>query len=121
MASRLFSVCIDAHDPLALAQFWAEALGLRIVTENPEEVIVGADERSFPGLCFLLVPDTKVIKNRLHLDLAPDDRDAEVERLIGLGATRADVGQPADATWVVLADPEGNEFCVLRPRDSLVD
>jgi catechol 2,3-dioxygenase-like lactoylglutathione lyase family enzyme len=121
MASRLFSVVIDTHDPLALAQFWAAALGLRIVSEDPEEVMVGADEASFPGLCFLLVPDTKVIKNRLHLDLAPDDRDAEVERLIGLGATRAEVGQGADATWVVLADPEGNEFCVLRRHESLVD
>jgi predicted enzyme related to lactoylglutathione lyase len=121
MAIRLYSVCIDAHDPRALGQFWADALGQRIVEQDSDEVMVGADEHSFPGLCFLLVPESKSIKNRLHLDFAPDDRDAEVERLIGLGATRVDIGQPADATWVVLADPEGNEFCVLRPHDSLVD
>jgi len=62
------------------------------------------------------VPETKQIKNRLHLDFRPDDRDAEVERLLSLGATRVDVGQGADVPWVVLADPEGNEFCVLGPR-----
>ena len=67
------------------------------------------------------MPEGKTIKNRLHIDLDPDDRDAEVERLLTLGATRADVGQGADATWVVLADPEGNEFCVLRPHRSLIE
>jgi len=121
LAMRLFSVCIDARDPKTLAQFWADALGQRVVAEEIDEVMVGVDERSTPGLCFLLVPEPKAIKNRLHLDLAPDDQDAEVERLVGLGATRVDVGQPPDAPWVVLADPEGNEFCVLEPRRSLVD
>jgi hypothetical protein len=61
------------------------------------------------------VPEQKTIKNRLHLDFRPDDRDAEVDRLLALGATRADVG-PGDDAWVVLADPEGNEFCVLGSR-----
>ena len=75
---------------------------------------------AIPGLCFLAVPEGKTIKNRLHIDLDPDDRDAEVERLVALGATRADVGQGAAATWAVLADPEGNEFCVLRPHRSLI-
>ena len=68
-----------------------------------------------PDLVFYLVPEDKVVKNRLHLDLRPSDQVAEVERLIGLGATRVDIGQRPECTWVVLADPEGNEFCVLRP------
>jgi hypothetical protein len=80
---------------------------------------VAVDAQSFPGLCFLPVPESKTIKNRLHLDFAPDDQDAEVARLVGLGARRVDVGQVTDAPWVVLADPEGNEFCVLEPRRSL--
>jgi hypothetical protein len=61
------------------------------------------------------------VKNRLHFDLAPDDQDAEVERLLALGARRVDIGQGETRSWVVLADPEGNEFCVLRPRRSLVE
>lgn len=72
-------------------------------------------------MCFLPVPESKTVKNRLHVDLAPDDQEAEVERILALGATRIDVGQGADATWVTLADPEGNEFCVLRPKRSLTD
>ena len=71
--------------------------------------------RSPAGLLFGAVPEAKTVKNRLHLDFRPDDRDAEVERLLALGATRADVGQ-GDESWVVLADPEGNEFCVLSAR-----
>jgi Glyoxalase-like domain len=72
-----------------------------------------------PGLVFLTVPETKALKNRLHIDLAPasdDDQEAEVRRLESLGARRVDIGQ-GDVSWVVLADPEGNEFCVLTPRD----
>jgi predicted enzyme related to lactoylglutathione lyase len=121
MPSRLYHFCIDCHDPGRLARFWAAALGHRVLFEDAEEVIVGADEHAYPGLCFLPVPESKTVKNRLHIDLDPDDIDAEVERLIALGATPADVGQGPDATWVVLADPEGNEFCVLRPKRSLID
>jgi hypothetical protein len=69
------------------------------------------DDR-LPGILFVPAPEAKSCKNRLHLDFRPDDQDAEVERLVGLGATHADVGQ-GDQTWVVLSDPEGNEFCVL--------
>ena len=68
-----------------------------------------------PDLLFLRVPEPKTVKNRLHIDLRPDDQAAEVARLERLGARRVDVGQGADVSWVVLADPEGNEFCVLRP------
>lgn len=117
MASRFYTVVVDAHDPATLARFWAAVLDWDVVFEGPEEVLVAKDENTYPGLGFVLVPEGKTVKNRLHIDLAPDDRDAEVERIIALGATRADVGQGDDQTWVVLADPEGNEFCVLRARD----
>ena len=115
MALRLYHIVIDAHDPSALARFWAAVLGHDILDEDDEGAIVGADDRSYPGLCFLAVPDTKVTKNRLHIDLDPDDHDAEVERLLGLGAVRVDVGQAPDVTWEVLADPEGNEFLRAGP------
>jgi hypothetical protein len=87
------------------------------VNDAPEEFEIRPAEDRMPGLLFVPVPEPKTIKNRLHLDFRPDDRDAEVERLLALGATRADVGQ-GDQPWVVLADPEGNEFCVLSSRAS---
>jgi hypothetical protein len=119
MSSRFYQLVIDSRNPHALARFWAQVLEQPILFEDDEEVIVGADEYAFPGLCFVPVPEGKTVKNRLHIDLNPDDRDAEVERLLALGASRADVGQGPDATWVTLADPEGNEFCVLRRHDTL--
>jgi predicted enzyme related to lactoylglutathione lyase len=119
MSSRFYQLVIDSRDPRALARFWAQVLEQPILSEEDDEVTVGADEYAFPGLCFVPVPEGKPVKNRLHIDLNPDDRDAEVDRLLALGATRADVGQAPDVTWVVLADPEGNEFCVLRRHDTL--
>ena len=108
-------VIVDAIDPAALARWWREALGWVMVDEDDEEgeyeIRPSADV--VPGLLFVPVPEPKTIKNRLHLDFRPADQDAEVTRLLALGATRADVGQ-GDESWVVLADPEGNEFCVLR-------
>jgi predicted enzyme related to lactoylglutathione lyase len=121
MAVRFYHVVIDARDPHSLARFWAAVLDQRVLYESEDEVIVGSDEQHYPGLCFVPVPEAKAVKNRLHIDLDPDDRDAEVERIIALGARRADVGQGPDVSWVVLADPEGNEFCVLRPHRSLVN
>src|SRR5947207_2766414 len=120
MAVRFYQLVIDARDPRSIARFWAAVLDQQVLYESDDEVIVGSDENRYPGLCFVPVPEHKTVKNRLHIDLDPDDRDAEVERIMKLGASRADIGQPPDATWVVLADPEGNEFCVLRPHRSLV-
>ncbi len=117
MSSRLYCIVVDSKAPGRLARFWAEALGFPIVEGSSNEVLVARDEDTYPGLLFLPVPESKTIKNRLHLDLAPDDRDAEVARLIELGAHRVDVGQGPDVSWVVLADPEGNEFCVLSTRE----
>jgi hypothetical protein len=121
MASRFYHLVIDAHGPRKLAAFWASVLGQRILFEADDGVIVGADQHTYPGLCFLPVPEEKAGKNRLHIDLDPDDQQAEVERLIGLGARRVDIGQGPDVSWTVLADPEGNEFCVLQRHQSLID
>ena len=115
MGSRLWTVVVDAHDPASLARFWASVLDWTIFYESATEVVITKDDKTFPGLVFVPVPESKTIKNRLHLDFRPDDRDAEVERLLGLGAVRVDIGQ-GEQSWVVLADPEGNEFCVLSSR-----
>lgn len=117
MASRLYTFVIDSQDPPDLARWWARVLDWQVVFEAADEVVIAKGEETYPALVFVPVPEPKSGKNRLHLDLAPDDRDAEVERLIGLGASRVDVGQGSEVSWVVLADPEGNEFCVLRSRD----
>src|SRR4029077_612175 len=103
------------RDPLVLGRWWREALGWVVVNDDPEEFEIRPAPDRLPGLLFARVPGTKQIKNRLHFDFRPDDRDAEVERLLALGAARADVGQ-GEQSWIVLADPEGNEFCVLGSR-----
>lgn len=92
MGSRFYQLVVDSHGPENLAQFWAAALDQAILYRSEEEVIVGADEHSYPSLCFVPVPDDKEVKNRLHIDLDPDDQEAEVRRLIALGARRTDVG-----------------------------
>jgi hypothetical protein len=132
MALRWYSVVVDCHDVVAQARWWAEVLDWQIIYEAPDEQVViprwASEERLKatpwhevpPGLIFVPVPEGKTVKNRLHLDLAPhtsDDREAEIERLLAMGATRVDVGQSEDVSWTVLADPEGNEFCVLSARE----
>jgi predicted enzyme related to lactoylglutathione lyase len=106
---------IDARDPAGLGRWWQEVLGWVVVNDNPDEFEIRAAIDRLPGLLFVAVPEPKTVKNRLHLDFRPDDRDEEVERMVALGATRVDVGQ-GEQSWVVLADPEGNEFCILSPR-----
>lgn len=126
MALRLQSITVDAHDPLALAQFWSEALGWKIGEDvNDVEVWIERElgdpkNTGFPDILFLKNSAIKGGKNRLHLDLRPDNQAAEVARLEKLGAKQIDIGQSAEptCTWVVMADPEGNEFCVLRERKS---
>ena len=106
---------IDAHDPRRLGQWWQEALGWVVVNDDPGEFEIRPAPDRLPGLLFVDAAEEKTVKNRLHLDFRPDDRDAEVERLLELGATHVDIGQ-GEQSWVVLADPEGNEFCVLAAR-----
>jgi hypothetical protein len=108
-------VVVDAAQPAALGRWWANALGWVVTFEADDEYEIRSALDRLPGLVFVPVRDSKVTKNRLHLDFRPDDQTAEVDRLLALGAHRMDVGQ-GEQRWVVLADPEGNEFCVLAPR-----
>ncbi len=120
MASRWDTLVVDCTDVRTVAAFWQRVLDWQVVSESVDEVVIARDGHTHPGIVFGTVPEAKTIKNRLHIDLNPDDQDAEVERLLGLGATRAEVGQSKAAEpvpWVVLADPEGNEFCVLTARE----
>ena len=124
MPLRLHHIVIDAHDLPAVAQFWAEALGWTVLSAREREVVVGPSLDAPVGLCFMPAGSTrKTVKNRVHLDLTTTDgdRESEIERLIGLGARRVDVGQGDDVSWDVLADIEGNEFCVVRPKTTLVN
>jgi hypothetical protein len=129
MGSRLTEIVVDCHDPAALAAFWAAVLDYHVVRIEDGQVEIAPWKReppdlaervrqapSVPTLVFVKVPEGKTVKNRLHLDIRPvgSPHEAEVERLLGLGARHADVGQ-GEVPWVVLADPEGNEFCVLGP------
>ena len=117
--AALAAVVMDAADPQALAPFWEAATGRSVGFADERIVSLRHPDDLLPDLELLHSDDPRSGKNRLHLDVAPaadDDQDAEVARLVALGATPADVGQGDDVTWVVLADPEGNEFCVLRPR-----
>src|SRR6266511_1208204 len=98
MAVRFYQVVVDAHDPSRLAHWWADVLGYEVLYETTDEVIIGVAPDRYPGICFVPVGDAKATKNRLHIDL----------------------GQ-GDAAWTVLADPEGNEFCILTPHRSLID
>jgi predicted enzyme related to lactoylglutathione lyase len=118
----LHHIVIDAHDLPAQARFWAQVLNWRILSEREREIVIGTDENAPVGICFMPVTGAKTVKNRLHLDLTPgpDGRDAEVERILALGARRVDIGQLGTESWTVLADPEGNEFCILRPKRTLI-
>jgi Glyoxalase-like domain len=126
MTSKFTELAIDCANPGSLARFWCSVLGYEVQDEGDGIVTIGSplvpEGKSRvgpvpPTLTFARVPDRKTVKNRLHLDVNPTDREQadEVRRLLGLGARRADVGQ-GDVSWVVLADPEGNEFCVLASR-----
>ncbi|WP_097886275.1 VOC family protein [Streptomyces sp. st140] len=121
MAVSLYQITVDSHDLPRMARFWSAVLDWQVLFEHEEEMIIGAHLAALPGMCFVPVPEGKTGKNRLHIDLTPDDQDAEVQRILALGARRVDVGQGPDVTFVVMADPEGNEFCVLRPKRTLLD
>jgi predicted enzyme related to lactoylglutathione lyase len=123
MPLALHHVVVDTRDLPRLARFWAEALHWRILSESEREIVIGPDENAATGICFMPVAGPKTVKNRIHLDLTTSaaDRDAEIGRLISLGARRVDVGQTGQESWTVLADLEGNEFCVVRPKATLID
>ena len=119
MTIRFQAISVDAADPTSLGRWWAELLGWRMTYDSDEEVVLeppaGSPEDGVAAdLLFLKVPEAKGVKNRLHIDLRPDDQAAELARVEAMGAVRVDIGQGDDKPWVVLADPEGNEFCILR-------
>ncbi|MGH8792662.1 MAG: VOC family protein [Stackebrandtia sp.] len=128
MASRWFATVVDAQDPKRLALWWAEVLGYHVLFEGPTEIAIGGD--GSPGLVFvdgasrsrtvsLVAAAGEAVKNRLRIELDADDQDAEIERLVNMGARHVGVGNGREAPGeAVLADPEGNEFCVLPPRAS---
>ena len=131
MPSRFTELVVDCHDPEMLAAFWCAVLGYEVLDEDDGIVEIGPGEApsnedsdewaarhragpSAPSIVFVVVPESKALKNRLHIDVSPvGDHNAEVDRLRALGATEADIGQ-GDVSWTVMRDPEGNEFCVLR-------
>jgi hypothetical protein len=126
MASKFTELEIDCADPSGLARFWCSVLDYEVQDETDGVITIGSpllpEGRKQPGpvpptLTFARVPEGKTIKNRLHLDLNPTDREQaeEVRRVLALGARPADVGQGSQS-WVVLTDPEGNEFCILATR-----
>jgi hypothetical protein len=117
MGAKFTELCVDAADPDALASFWTAVLDWPRLSADDGVVEIGDPSGSLPTLVFAPVDDAKVVKNRVHIDVSPraSDQAAELQRLLGLGATKVDVGQ-GEQSWVVLADPEGNEFCLLKTR-----
>jgi predicted enzyme related to lactoylglutathione lyase len=112
MTLRFTEICIDAHDIDALSAFWSTVLGWPAEPTEDGDVLLRAPAGEGPDWLFVPVPDDKVVKNRIHFDFTPEDQRTEVERVLALGARRVDIGQ-GEQSWVVLADPEGNEFCIL--------
>ncbi|MEV4116125.1 MULTISPECIES: VOC family protein [unclassified Nonomuraea] len=125
MTSRFTELVVDCHDPERLAAFWCAVLDFKVIDRSEDKVEIGSWEPTVeevrarqmpPTLLFIRVPEGKIVKNRLHLDVSPIDgsTDNEVARLLGLGAAKVDMGQGPGRSWVLMADPEGNEFDVLR-------
>lgn len=126
MASRIDNITVDCADDRAVAAFWAEALGWNMYFDDDPGVLVAPTfpTSSGPGMLFLSVPEGKTVKNRMHVDLQPSDRtrDEEVERLLRLGATIVEDHRKDDGGgWVWMADPEGNDFCVVRSAPERTD
>jgi hypothetical protein len=119
MTAHLANVTIDCHDALVVSRFWSALLGRPLAAEpepDADFAMIGGPDHETPGgtvnWLFARVPESKTAKNRMHVDLVADDREAEVDRLIGLGANRLADRSEYGHVWTVLADPEGNEFCV---------
>jgi hypothetical protein len=122
MPVRLRHIVADAYNLPGLARFWTQPPGWKVLSGRENEIVTGADENAPAGMCFMPVTDPKTVKNRVHLDLTSNaaDRDQETDRLLPLGARRAGIGQTGAESWTVLADPEGNEFGVVRPEETLI-
>lgn len=112
---RIDEIVIDCNEPGLLARFWSEVLGYEVCEIYPDEASIDDPEGLGPGIFFQKVPESKSGKNRVHIDLTvPEDEfDAALARLETLGAVQVDVGQGPYRAWTTMADPEGNEFCVV--------
>ncbi|MEQ4517794.1 VOC family protein [Pseudarthrobacter sp. B907] len=123
MPSQLASIAIDAINPQVVADFWCAVFGWHVLEEDTGIISIGPHGKTYPTIDVIAVPEGKTVKNRLHFDLRADGTSTaqELERLLALGAERTDVGQGRDVSWVVLADPEGNEFCLLSRSVQDVD
>jgi hypothetical protein len=115
MPSQLAVIAIDAIRPEVVADFWCAVLGWHVVDEDGDVISIAPHDVTWPSIDVVAVPEGKAVKNRLHFDLRAEgvSTTEELERLLALGARRTNVGQGADVSWVVLSDPEGNEFCLL--------
>ncbi|CCH18282.1 VOC family protein [Micromonospora lupini] len=123
MASHLFAVCFGANEPLRVARFWSEILGRELVDDPRDGALVLPDDKSGFRLRFPQIPEPKLLQNRAHLELtsdSPEHQRQTVARALELGARHTDVGQLPEESHVVLADPEGNEFCVLGPGNTFL-
>jgi predicted enzyme related to lactoylglutathione lyase len=115
MTSKIAVIAIDAVQPRVVADFWCAVLDWRVIDEDESGISIAPTGGTWPTIDVLGVPEGKAVKNRIHLDLRSDGSTAagEMERVLALGARRVDVGQEPGVSWMVLADPEGNEFCIL--------
>lgn len=113
------TLTIDCTDAAVVARFWSALLGLEVVPNHTDSIATRHPEDRSPPMLFTWAGTPRSDKNRLHLDLRPGDQAAEVERALELGARRVDIGQRGDESWVVLQDPEGNEFCILQSEQDL--
>lgn len=115
MPSKLATLSLDSVQPQVLADFWCAVLDWRVVEEDSDIISIAPPDKSWPSIDIIAVPEGKTVKNRIHFDVRADgvSPSEELERLLALGARRVNVGQGPDVSWVVLSDPEGNEFCLL--------
>jgi glyoxalase superfamily protein len=115
MPSRIAAIALDSENPRPIAEFWCAVLDWKVIEEDEEGISIGPADLSWPRIDVIVVPEARTVKNRLHLDLRADGVSTaqELDRLLALGARRVEIGQGPDVSWVVLADPEGNEFCLL--------
>jgi len=122
MPVRLHHIVVDAHDLPGLARFWMQAPGWEVLSGRENEIVIGTDENAPAGMCFMPVTDPKTVKNRVHLDLTSSaaNRDQEIDRLLGPGRAGPASARAGAESWTVLAGPEGNEFCVVRPEETLI-
>lgn len=114
---RVHTITVDCTDAAAVASFWSELLGYEVIPNYTDSVAVAPADGVGPRLLFTWAGTPKAAKNRIHLDLRPIDQEAAVDRALQLGARVADVGQTGDESWVVMEDPEGNEFCILQSEE----